>query len=222
MISLPDETLLTENASKRMPDLRVRIIFYIFCGNAIFSFGTLLLGAIPYFYYLGLYWTHNGLFISLAAWVILYLGLAFSTSRMYLRVVMGFGLLWWIATSAVVGFLSATIYNISPIQFMAISMSQSVAMIIYTVQSPHHVETMTCGVLLSLATVIALLFSIYTFTVENDWIASGCLVFLGIALGAYNLMAIQRTEDRYDASWEQSVRAIAEYFCFDLIEKLGT
>lgn len=220
-MELPDDTLLIENSTKRMPDIRVRIIFYIFCCNAIFSMAAMLLGAIPYFYYLGLHYTHNGLLISLSVWAVCLLGLAFCTSRKYWIAAIVFGNVMWIAISGVVGFLSATIYNMSPLQFVGIFWAQSISMIMYTVQSPHNVEKHMCVILLVGATIVALALSIYTFTVEHDWISVAVLCVLSLALGAYNLLVIHRTENRYDASWEQAVCAMSHYYCFDLIELLG-
>lgn len=216
-----DDTILLENATRKMPDIRVSIIFYIFCCNVVFATGTMFMGAIPYFYYVGLYWTHNGLFISLGGWVVSYMLMTFFTTRMHVHAIIGSGIAWWLCTSAVIGFLSATLYNIAPIQFMILSWAQSLVMVMYTTHSPHNIDLRVSSGLMALATLLAWLASVYMFLIEKDWIGSILLIIMGALLGAYNLMAIHRTESRYDASWEQGVRACAEYYCFDFVEKLG-
>jgi len=217
-MNLPDETLLLET---KLPDIRVTIIFYIFCSNVVFCMGSIFLGAIPYFYYLGAQWTYNGLIISVCGWIVSYIAMAWCTSRMYVNAIIGANIVWWLFTSAVVGFVSATIYNIAPIQFILISWAQSMVMVMYTVQSPHNVEIRTCTLLMIGGMVIVWLASVYMFLIEHDWLGGSVILILGGMLVAYNTIVIQRTESRYDASWKEGVRAVSEYYCRDLVEFLG-
>ena len=219
---LPDETLLLENSTKRVADIRVKIIYQIFVSHAVGSMVAMLLAGIPYFYYIGKHESHLALVVCSSAMVFTYIALIFSTLKKYTTLMIACITMLWFCAAGVTGFLSATIYNVAPIQFLAVVWAQSIAVIVYCVHSPHHLELLVTGILLAGATVITLLLSVYSFTVEHDWLAVGVLVLTSGLLGAYNLLAIERTAVRYDASFEQGVRAVSDYFCWDAVEKLGS
>lgn len=63
------------------------------------------------------------------------------------------------------------------------------------------------------ATLVAWALSIYGFIVEADWIGGGVLLLLSAASITYNVRAIHATEDRYDASFDQGVYAILDFYC---------
>lgn len=209
-----DESLLLEPSVA--PDLRVQVIFYIFTVNAVFTFVAMLLGAIPYYNYFGLHATQEGFILSFTLSVILYWCLSIATFKQATRVGLGILITWFACLMCVAGFLSGLLQEIAPIHFLTVSYGQSIAMVAYTRYSPRNLDIKWAAVLMGIASFLVCAISLYGFFVENDWVLGAILVLaLSPLLLGYNVLAIMRTEGKYDASWDQSVIACLHYYCYD-------
>jgi hypothetical protein len=208
----PDSSILLQSATSIAPDVRVQIIFYIFSVNAILSLGCMLFAAIPYYHYFGHLQSQNGLIVAGLCFVLLYAAMIFSVSKRALRSAIFLGILWWGSCIAIVGFLSALLVNIAPLQFMAIAFAQSISIVIQTRISPRNISINYSMGIMSVATLIAWGLSVYGFIVEADWAGGIVVLLVGAALVGYNTQAIRNTEAKYDASWEQGVTAVFDYY----------
>lgn len=211
---MKSDMLLDEAMQGALPDIRIQIVFYIFCVNAVFAMGCMFFGAVPYYHYFGENETRIGLWTSLACLVVAFITMTFLVWRkLHINVAILASLVLWISTIELVGFASATLVNIAPIQFMAIVFLQSISIVAYTRFSPRLVSMQIVIAVQIVATIVAWALSIYGFIVEADWIGGGVLLLLSAASIAYNVRAIYATEDRYDASFEQGVNAILDFYC---------
>lgn len=107
-----------------LPDIRIQIVFYIFSVHAVFAMGCMFFGAVPYYHYFGEKETLIGLWTSLACLVLSFMAITVLVWRKaHINVAILGGLVFWVSAIELVGFASATLVNIAPIQFMAICVS---------------------------------------------------------------------------------------------------
>jgi hypothetical protein len=217
-MSLPDDTLLLDAATApKRPDLRVTIIYNTFLVHLIVLSVCIFLGSIPYFNYLGRHVTHVVLLSFLAFLMLSFLVLCFVVSRQWTYYIIGTLGVFTVSLCGAVGFASATLYNLSPIQLLIIAWAQSLGIILYTQLSPHNLEMYKTMAFLFTASIVAWIVSIYTFIVEQEYWQSIVILICAIPLAFYNVYFIEKTNGRFDASFEQGVQAIGEYFCLGLI-----
>lgn len=195
----------------------LRVVLYIHTANVVWTLFVLFLGAIPYYHYWGAEMSLLGLVVSGPVWFFVYLlmALAHANSRATTTVICGG--IWTACSAAVVGFGSAMLFNIAPLQLVAISFAQSIAIVIYAQAAAHHHDASWRWALpgVAMATLAAWLASIYGFMVEDDWLFALALLLLSVLLAAYNARAISRARD-YSVSEADVERAIADYYVGDV------
>ena len=213
--------MLSTNEGGLLPDLRIQIIFYMHAVNMLFTMVCMTFGAIPYYHYFGFTVTRNVFIVSVIIWTVLYVCLCIATHEEHVPTALTLFILWTTATASVTGFLSALSYNISPVQFMALSWAQSISLIIYTRLSPRNISLNVATGAMVVATLIVWCASIYGFIVEKDWLAACIILGLSLLLVAYNRWRLHKTEGRYDASFTQGVLASLHLYCGDVVELVG-
>lgn len=213
-------SLLHEAAlTSQLPDVRVQIVFYMFAAHMLFCMTAMVLGGIPYYHYFGALDTHHGLWASVGAVFISHALMTAAITHRYVHVAIGAGASFTLAWAFFVGFFCATIYNIAPIQCMAMWWGQAMAMVIYTRLSPRLISVNKAGAVMTVATLLVWSASIYGFIVEVDWWGAAIILCLSLAMVGYNMTQIEDTENRYDASWEQGVTAVCNYYGCDAVAR---
>lgn len=193
-------------------DVYVTLLFHMFMTNIFFTLGAILLAAIPYYDYFGMYTTREGLLVSGVCAIVFYILFFLSVSYERINLLIGMGFVWWISFSLFVGFISASIYNISLIQWLLISWAQSVALIVYIKKAK--IDWYVAGVILFCTTLVVWSISIYGFVVENDWIMSGIILGMSFVMIGYNIWQMMHIkENNSGISWEQRVLVCARYYC---------
>lgn len=195
------------NEGPVMPDMRIQIIFYVHAVNMFFTMVCMTFGAIPYYHYFGFTVTRNVFIISLCVWTVLYVVLCVATYAERVKTALVTFVLWTTSSAMVVGFLAALSYNISPVQFMALSWTQSVVLVVYSRLSPRNMSLNVATALMAMFTIVVWCLFIYAFVVERDWLAAGIILALALVLVGYNRWRLETTEGRYDASFSQGVLA---------------
>jgi hypothetical protein len=205
---------MEEEPTVIITNVKTTLVFNVFTCNMVFSLGLIFLAAIPYYDYFGLSITREGLLIFGVSAVLLYAALIvvlLQFNHLYASVVVCG--LWWLCLSFFVGFLSASFYNITPIQCFLISWVQSLCMVLYARLSPAKMEWYISASFMMAGSALVWAASVYSYIVENDWFYSiGVLVF-AVLLVVYNTWQIEHIKERFDLSWEQSIRACLFYYC---------
>lgn len=214
---LPSEKLLHTSATSLLPDISVQVLFHVFIANVVFTTGCMLVGAVPYYHYFGYLATRNSFIVFSILWMLSYIGMAVAVIKKHLRVAIGMLLIWWAATASLVGLLSALSYNISPIQFMMLSWGQSISMVCYTRVSPRYISTPISALFMIATSTSIWGVSIYGFVVEHDWPFAIAILVASVFLTIYNIRQIENANNRYDASWDQGVTAVCQYYCDDIV-----
>ena len=205
-----EEPLVKNNPPFPIQDVYVTLLFYMFMCNLFLTLGAILLASIPYYNYFGLQLTKEGFLITGCCSIILYVAFFLSVSYKQIKVAMVVGGLWWLSFAFFIGFFCAMIYNIALIQFLLISWAQSAAMIVY-IRSVK-MEWYLTLVILSFASMIVWVISIYGFVIENDWIMSGVIASMACLLVAYNMWQLKNVKGKFDLSYEQSILVCLQYY----------
>lgn len=203
---------MKEESVAPMPNVKTTLVFNVFVCNMALTLGAVLLASIPYYDYFGLSMTREGLIITSAVGICIYIGFVFMIqyfNDVLLSVIL-FGF-WWISFSLFIGFLSAFFYNITPIQCLLISWAQSVSIIVY-IRVSSKLEWYTAASFMLTSSVLVWIMSIYSYLIENDWLYSIGVFGFALALLGYNLWQMNQIKDRFDLSWEQSIRACLFYY----------
>lgn len=125
---------------------------------------------------------------------------------------------WLLAGAAFVGFLSALVVNISPIQFVTLCFAQSLAIVVYTRVSIRKLVHKIAVMAMLGATMVVWLVSIYGFVVENDWMAATVILLLSFFVVIYNHRYLLHVKNGgYNSTWESTAEAIIHYYCMDAI-----
>jgi hypothetical protein len=125
---------------------------------------------------------------------------------------------WLLAGAAFVGFLSALVVNISPIQFVTLCFAQSLAIVVYTRVSIRKMVHKIAVMAMLGATLVVWLVSIYGFVVENDWMAATVILLLSFFVVIYNHRYLLHVKNAgYSTAWESTAEAIIHYYCMDAI-----
>jgi len=224
MSVLLNENLLEKDALKPTNEIRVNIIFYIFTVHSFVCLICVLIGAIPYYHYFGKANTTTGFIICLSLSFFFYLLMAilvssknFTKNGWIFYSAFLVGGIWLILSAFSFGYFSALIYNISPIQFMFILWAQSIAVVAYSRTIKKDISMYKCVGLMAFSGTLVWCFSIYGFVVESDWIAAGVIFCVSLFSLIYNGKQIENTEDKYDASFEQTSLACFHFYCSDLV-----
>jgi hypothetical protein len=208
-----EEVKMKEDPPVVTSSVKTTLVFNVFTFNMIITLGAILLASIPYYDYFGLSNTREGLLISgiftLCSYIVFILISEYLSSIALNIFIFS---VWWISFSLFIGFVSASFYNITPIQCLLVSWGQSVSVILYSRMSPQKMEWYLSGTLMLIATTLVWIMSIYSYVVENDWIYSIGIFGTGLVLTAYNVWQIEQIKNRFDLSWEQSIRACAFYY----------
>jgi len=192
-------------------DVYITLLFYMFSCNIFVTLGGILLAAIPYYDYFGLTATREGALIFGCSAVVFYIGFYLCLLYRQTEVAIAFAGCWWASFSLFLGCVSALIYNIALIQWLLISWSQSLTMIVY-IKTTKIEPYITIAILVT-TTLAVWMISMYGFIVEGDWAMSIVILFLSFALAAYNMRQVKHVKGKYDLSWEQSVLVCAHYYC---------
>lgn len=224
-----NENLLLDDATNPVTEIRVNIVFYMFCVHSFISLFCVLIGAIPYYHYFGKTNTINGFIIALSLSLFFYLCMSicvsmknFLTSDLYFYGAFFFGAIWVLLAAFTFGYFSALIYNISPIQFMFILWAQAAAVVIYTRSIRRDISVYKCMGLMAFAGTAVWCVSIYGFVVESDWIAAAIILIGSIISLMYNTKQIENTEDmNYDSTFEQGAQACFHFYCSDLVNVMN-
>lgn len=218
---MKSDMLLDEAMQSALPDIRIQIVFHIFSVNAVFAMGCMFFGAVPYYHYFGERETVIGLWVSVASVMLFFTATTLLVWRkMNINYALATWVFFWTSTISFCGFASAALVNIAPLQLMAIIFLQSISIVAYTRFSPRLLSIQIVTVVQIVATIVAWSLSIYGFIVEADWLGGGILLILSAASVAYNVMAIFATEDRYDASFDQGVSAVLDFYCGWAVESI--
>lgn len=194
-----------------LQDPYIILLFYMFSCNAILTLFAILVASIPYYYYFGYEFTREGFLVTGANCILFYIFFFVAFSTKHIKTAIALWILWWLSFSIFIGFISASIYNISLIQWLLISWAQSIAMIVYI--RTMKIEWYFTLSLLSAISICVWTLSIYGFIVENDWIMSGVIAGLSVLLVAYNMWQIKHVKGNFDLSWEQSMMVCLQYYC---------
>jgi hypothetical protein len=207
--------------TEQLPDIRVQVIFYMFAGNVAFWTAVLLLAAIPYYHYFGNAATKAGFAVLSCASAVLYVMLALAVSMERAQMALLTLGAFTVAFALLVGVVCAMLYNIALIQLACIYWLQALTVVAYTRVSPRVISIPKAGWMMAAATVVGWCSAIYGFVVERDWPYAAAIAVLGLAMVPYAHAQMQRTEGRYDASWEQGVMAVCRYYCDDAANALA-
>lgn len=194
-------------------DLKITLLFYMHTTNLFYTMVAILMAAIPYYDYLGTEATRDGLIASGICAIFLYTGLFTALSFAKKSLMILFGSLWGAAFAIFLGFLSASVYNIAPLQCLLVWWAQSLAMIVYTRLSPRNVDRGTAVSAMLFASAVVWSASIYAFLIEKDWIVSGVMIVWAALLACYNVWQIANVKDNFGMSWEDVVHVCAQYYC---------
>jgi hypothetical protein len=200
-----------ETPSAPIQDVYITLLFYMFSCNIFATLAGIFLAAIPYYDYFGLTATREGALIFGASSIIFYIGFYLCLVYRQTEIAIAFAGCWWVSFSLFIGCVSALIYNIALIQWLLISWTQSLIMIVYIKTTK--IEPYITIASLVTATLAIWIISVYGFIVENDWAMSVVILLFGFALAVYNAWQIKHVKGRYDLSWEQSVLVCAHYYC---------
>ena len=203
----------------------IRIALYVHTANVVWTLVVLLLGAIPYYHYWGAEVSRLGLIITAPGWVFSYLLTAIANANAREAVSVVCGMVWTIECAALVGFASALLFNIAPLQLIAISFGQSIAIVLYLqLSNSHNVQWRWAVPGMVIATACIWAASIYGFVVEDDWFYALGLALLAIALIVHNAHQLSKSVV-YTMNEEGVVRAIMDYYVGDasaIIKRLQT
>lgn len=195
----------------------VRIAMYVHLANVFWCVVVLLLGALPYYYYLGVAVTLSGAAVSGLLFTAIYILWSMALANQRIDTAIMCAVPWTLSTAALVGFASATVYNISPLQFVAISLGQSIAMCIYLQSSENKTEKglnwQWSVAALLVATLLVWLASIYGFVVEGDWLYAIGLWGAALLLCAHNVWHLRFRAETYRMEEDGIKTAIMEYYC---------
>jgi len=208
-----EEVKMKEDSPVVVSNVKTTLVFNVFTCNMILTLGAILLASIPYYDYFGLSYTREGLLVTGIIFTCAY-ALFILANYYFNNLTLDILILsvWWISFSLFVCFVSATFYNITPIQCLLVSWAQSVSIILYSRMSPHKMEWYLAGTFMFISTVLVWVMSIYSYVVENDWVYSIGIFGTGILLIVYNTWQIEQIKNRFDLSWEQSIRACIFYY----------
>lgn len=215
--------LLTTSVNPSVP---IRIAMYIHMGNVIWCMAVLFLGSIPYYYYLGPEISKIGLVASSISFTIFYVLMSLAVAHKRILTGVFCGVIWTLSAAALAGFLSAMIFNVTPLQFVAIAFGQSISVVIYLQLAA---KTETSGIEwtraipgLLTASIAIWLVSLYGFVIEGDWFYAVGLAVLVLILVGYNAWQLSQVR-RYSMTESEIERAIMEYYCgvaVDVIKRL--
>ncbi len=215
---MPDGDLLA-NASRTRPALvEIRITFYVHLVNVMFCMFCVLIGAFPYYHYFGRTQSLIGYTVSFIVSLVFYGGMIVAIMFDELEHATVLAIFWLPCVALSAGFLSAVIYNITPIQFMLMSMVQSTTVLTIMQLWPYHmvwykVAGSACG-----ASIIVWCASIYGFVLEADWGYAVVLIVLGsVVLSIHNARQLIRSVE-YNVSKESIIRAVLDHYCYDTFE----
>lgn len=210
---LPNSEIIIDSANLPLPDLSVQHVFYVHTANVLFTTCAMLMGSIPYFYYLGLGASHAGFFVGIIAWSLTLTILSVSLfTRHIFCAIAALGVLCF-ASAAMAGFTAAITYTIAPVQMLVVSCGQSIAIVIYTRLSPRHLDPLLIGVVTLAASTLVWCISIYAFIIESDWLFAGLIFGAAILLMLYNIWFAMRMTSRFDSKWTSVAEAICTFYC---------
>ncbi len=212
-----NSNLISDAAQEPLADMHIQTCFYIFTANAFFCLGVILVGMLPYYHYFGPEISLMGFVICISASIPCYVAMAFTLSIGRTHAAIGLACVWWLCIAGVVGFMSAVLYNIVPLQFMLVSMMQSLAIVCFSRQSPYWMPWGSAALVMLSVTVLVWCASIYAFVIEADWGYAGGMASAAILLIAYNARQIHRSKERKGASWDAIAESVLGYYCFDVL-----
>lgn len=195
---------------------RVQTIFYVYTANAIVCMLCVLMGSIPYYDYIGKNPTILSFLFSATMLSVTYMLMAFFIEQKRFHIAIGCLVAWILSGIGFVGFLSALVINISPLQFVTLCMAQSLCIVVHTRLSTRKLSiramTLSCiGI-----SVFVWCISIYGFVVEGDWMAAVIILLLSFFVVIYNHRFIHLTgTNKYDTTWQSTVTALMHYYSYD-------
>lgn len=205
-----------------LPDIRIKLIFHVFAVHAVFCMSVMMLsGAIVFFNVYESHVTADNVLVLLIlsiTLIILYAGLAL-TRRMELepRLVMATGGVFCLVLGIFAGVFSLVVNNSALIHFFVLCFGQAIAVVAYCWYSPRLLNLYVAVVLMCISTLMYWTFSIYGFIIESDWLGGLIILALATMSVTYNVLYIQRTKGQYDASWDQGLLAVLDYYCYDAV-----
>jgi hypothetical protein len=210
-------------AQASVASVPVRVALYVHMANVVWCLFVLLLGAIPYYHYWGAEASLVGLLVTAPVWAFAYLLTALAHANARQHTAMACGIIWTLASACFIGFISAMLFNIIALQFVAMSFGQSIALVIYlqlaaadaTDVGAHGVNWRWAVPGMVVATALVWLASIYGFIVEDDWLFAVGLALLAMLLVAYNARGLSKARD-YGISESDVTRAIMDHYVGDL------
>ncbi len=220
-IDLSTDTLLHDSASRRNPLVEIQISFYIHMANVVFCLFCLLIAALPYYHYFGRTPSIVGFAVNFGVSLVLYAGIIYLLHTRHFEAVVIVALFWLPTVALSIGFLSAIVYNVTPIQFMLMSMIQSITIVSITRTSPDWMPWyLAAGASLASSAVVWCI-SIYAFVVEADWVFAGFLMLAGsLLLAAYNGRQVIRSKT-YVMNRESITTAVLHYYCGDVCDLIA-
>ena len=198
----------------------MRVALYVHTANVVWTLFVLLVGAIPYYHYWGAEVSLVGLMVVAPLWCFSYLIAALAHANSRIITVAVCGAFWTLCSAALVGFASAELFNIAPLQLVAISFAQSIANVIYvqlagaSPASHEGVNWRWAVPGMAAATVLVWAASIYGFVIEHDWLFAAALAALGALLAAYNARSLAQARN-YAMNNADVARAICDYYMGD-------
>lgn len=211
----------------RFPNIKIQTASHVFTANVFVCMICMCLSAIPYYHYFGKNTTILSMVFSSILMGVFYMLAGFFLHQKKLYISIACLVVWLLNGFAFVGFLSALVINISPIQFVTLCFSQSISIVIYTHISPRvMINDIAIGSMFA-ATIIVWLISIYGFVVEDDWMAAIVILLLSFFVILYNqrfLIHINTGEGgHYSTTWQSTASAIIYYYCMigiHLVDKI--
>jgi len=220
LVSPLDSELIQRDVSGILADIPVRIIFVVFCANAVISFLSMLFAFIPY-WMLAFDETRHVTYIVLGVW-------AFLSTTLYILMVwkrrsklagpllIGWAFVW----TFLVGILAAIIENITPIIAMTMIFGQSISIIAYTVVSPKYVDRWVSFFIMLGISIAIWVIAIYIFIEQNVWISAVCILVWAVITSLYSSWEIGQI-GRYILNDEERIMAIIQFYGDPLLILMG-
>lgn len=210
-------------------NVKVQTTFYVFTVNVIICVMCMGVSAIPYYHYFGKTASVLSMIFSSILMGIFYILTGFFMHHQkQLYIALACLVAWVLCGFAFVGFLSALVVNISPIQFVSLCFAQSIAMVVYTRTFPRHMINNVAIIAMFGADLLVWLISIYGFVVEGDWMAAIVILLLSFFVIFYNQFFLLHVKKRgYNTTWQSTAEAVIFYYCMigifviDFIERFA-
>jgi len=194
----------------------VQTIFYVFTTNIIVCILCILLGSIPYYDYFGKNPTILSFLFFMTSFLVCYVLMAHFIEQKMLNQSIACLVAWILSGAGFVGFLSALVVNISPLQFVTLCMAQSMCVVVHTRLTVRKLSIRMVTLTSIAVSLIVWCISIYGFVVEGDWMAATVILLLSFFVVIYNYRFLHMTGImKYDSTWQSSVTAVIHYYCYD-------